>query len=130
MITFQGVDAAMAKKLCYDDIWSVLKKSDNVTTLKSPKSGFVANIDALTIGRTCVELGAGRSGNNSEIDTTVGIEIIKGVNESIEKNEDWINVYHNTAELSQSLLNNVMSALEIGESAKKKQSKITKVLGE
>ena len=72
MIRFQGVTEDAARVLCHEDIWSILQKSRNHTTLRSSKSGRITHIDALIVGKCCVELGAGRSGKNSEIDTSVG----------------------------------------------------------
>ena len=116
MIRFQGVTEDAAQILCHEDIWSILKKSGNSTTLKSSKSGLITHIDALIVGKCCVELGAGRTGKSSEIDTTVGVELIKTVNDVIETGEEWIRVYHKEITIPESIKTNLESALHLSSS--------------
>ena len=104
MIIYQGVDSQLAQKLCSaPDVWSILTKSDNFTMLKCPLAGRLVHIDALAIGKACVDLGAGRSGKSSEIDTSVGIELLKTVGDHVEQGEDVICVYHKTALLDRDI---------------------------
>lgn len=130
MLEFQGVTETTAEKLCFGpDIWAVLKKSPNQTILKSFKSGYVENIAALIIGRACVGLGAGRSGKSSKIDTTVGVELLKSVNDFIEENEEWICVYHREQILDDEVKATLASALHLIQEQKTgSKSKISKIL--
>ena len=45
--------------------------------VKSPRSGFVAALDALEVGQTAMLLGAGREKLGGQIDHAVGIELLK-----------------------------------------------------
>lgn len=130
MIVFQGVEERDADTLCNDDVWKILKRSPHKTTLSVSSSGSVENIDALTIGRVCqAKLGAGRSGNESYIDTTVGIELIKTVGDEVKVNDPWVIIYHKGPILEESIINEVKSALHITQKKlPKKLSKIVKVL--
>ena len=51
MIEYQGVKSTDANTLCNGDKWQVLKKSEHTTTLASPDTGTIEDIDALKIGR-------------------------------------------------------------------------------
>ena len=129
MVEFQAVKEETAKNLCHGKIWSVLTKSPNFTILKTQMSGFVSHIDALVIGKACVNLGAGRSSKSSEIDTSVGIEILKGVGEKILENEGWIKIYHKESTAPAEILLSLESAIEIVEKKTFEISKITKIIG-
>lgn len=51
--------------------------------IRSPRSGFVAAIDALEIGLSAVALGAGRLRADQAVDHAVGIEIDRGIGEAV-----------------------------------------------
>ena len=116
--------------MCHGDIWTVLKKSPNYTTLRSSKSGVIEHIDALVIGKTCVDLGAGRSGKSSEIDHSVGIELLKTFNDKVETNDEWIRIYHNEAMIPESIKISLESAICVSskEPITQSESIITKVM--
>ena len=130
MIQFQGVTENTAQILCYGDIWTILKKSPNYTTLRSSKSGVIEHIDALVIGKTCVDLGAGRSGKSSDIDHSVGIELLKTVNDNVETNDEWIRIYHKEAIIPESIKISLESAIHVSsrEPTNQSSSIVTKVM--
>lgn len=130
MIEFQG--AQKADELCYGNDPSILPISQFSTTLKAAKKGIIKHIDALVLGKACVDLGAGRSGKSSEIDLSVGIELLKTVNDEIEENESWVRIFHKNEALEKGLMAAVESALHIdehmGEKSGQKSSKIVKIV--
>ncbi len=128
MIQFQGVDRKVAQTLCFGDPWSVLRKSEFVTTLASVESGFIHHIDAFIIGKVCVDLGAGRTGKSCEIDTSVGIRLLKVVGDEITENQEWITVYHKKPKLAESLIHLLSSALHVDKTYKLASSKITRIV--
>ena len=130
MISFQGVDLKVAKKLCYDDIWSILKKSENSTTLKwqHEQSGTITHIDALKIGKACVALGAGRTGKNSKIDTSVGINLLKTVGDIVTQNDEWIQIHHKTKVLDEEIKLDLENAIFVESDHKRYISKIIKIV--
>ena len=76
-----------------------------------------------------MDLGAGRSGKQSHIDTSVGIELLKVVGERVEVNEGWVKIYHKESRLEDNIKKVVESALVVTKNQFFKQpSKIIKVI--
>ncbi len=61
----------------------------------SQKSGFVSYINTKNIGIACCILGAGREKIEDKIDYSVGLRILKKLNDYVEKNEPLMYVYYN-----------------------------------
>lgn len=55
----------------------LLTASDERLTIAAPSSGYVADLDALTIGRSTLLLGAGRTQQDSVLDLAAGIVLLK-----------------------------------------------------
>jgi pyrimidine-nucleoside phosphorylase len=60
----------------------------------SEKSGFIQSIDALKIGRLCVEINAGRKFINEELDYFAGVELNKKRSDFVEKGDHLLTVYY------------------------------------
>ena len=86
MLERQGVESALAQQLL-DDPWSVLPRAPQQYTLLAEKSGFVADLDALSIGQVLCEAGAGRSKQGEDIDHGVGIQIHKHIGSPVEEGD-------------------------------------------
>ena len=61
--------------------------------IKSPKEGYLNNIDALELGKLSMELGAGRETLNSKIDYTAGIIVHKNVGDKVKRGEVLMTLY-------------------------------------
>jgi len=61
----------------------------------SQKEGYVSFIDTKLVGTACCVLGAGRQKLGDKIDYSVGIHIIKKLNDYVEKNEPLVYIYFN-----------------------------------
>lgn len=72
-----------------------LKLSEKVLTIKSPKSGYINEINPLKISELVFNLGAGRTKKEDKIDLSVGIELIHTLYEKVEKDSPLINIYYN-----------------------------------
>lgn len=94
MLIEQGVDRDTANTLCYGCIWNVLPRASHITPIKANKSGWITDINGLTIGRMCWELGAGRKLATDTIDYKVGIKLLKKTGERIQKGETWMELHH------------------------------------
>ena len=86
MLERQGVESPLAQQLI-DDPWSVLPRAPQQYTLLAEKSGFVADLDALSIGQVLCEAGAGRSKQGEDIDHGVGIQIHKHIGSPVEEGD-------------------------------------------
>jgi pyrimidine-nucleoside phosphorylase len=71
MVEAQGGDASVVSHP------SKLEIASEVCEIRAPRSGYVAGVDALTVGLTGVAMGAGRTRADQRVDPAVGIEIAK-----------------------------------------------------
>lgn len=71
MVEAQGGDAAALEKM------REVHRAPIVTEIRSPSAGVLRKLDALEIGRLCVELGAGRAKAGDAVDFAVGVECLR-----------------------------------------------------
>ncbi len=64
-------------------------------TYTSPKSGYIAELNALKVGLACVKLGAGRETKSSVIDFGAGIELKSKVGEYVNQGDALAILYSN-----------------------------------
>lgn len=69
--------------------------SKNYQSIRSPKTGFINDIDALKMGKIVNKLGGGRNKKEDEIDYGVGIQLTKKVGDYVLENEELLKVYYN-----------------------------------
>jgi pyrimidine-nucleoside phosphorylase len=58
-----------------------------IEKIGSPRAGYLSQVDALTVGETAVDLGAGRAKKTDSIDHAVGIEVLHKVGDYVEKDQ-------------------------------------------
>ena len=61
----------------------LLPKADSIIPVKASQSGYVHQIDALSIGLAAMKLGAGRATKDDMIDMAVGVVLDKKVGDSV-----------------------------------------------
>jgi pyrimidine-nucleoside phosphorylase len=66
-----------------------------LAVLKAPASGWLAGLDARQIGLAAVELGAGRTRVEDDVDPAVGFELRRTVGEEVESGEPLIMIRSN-----------------------------------
>ncbi len=64
----------------------------------APRTGSIKAIDALAVGRLCLELGGGRKKKEDIIDHSVGFKFLKRSGEKIKKGEAFAEIYANEQE--------------------------------
>jgi len=67
MVAAQGGEARVVEDL------SLLRRAPLVETVRSPRSGFVVDLDARVVGETVVALGGGRARKEDAVDHAVGV---------------------------------------------------------
>lgn len=77
------------------DDYSLLPTAKNSITVLSPEAGFVNKIEAETIGKAAMVLGAGRATKEDVIDHAVGIVLSKKIGDKVEENEEIATIYYN-----------------------------------
>jgi len=67
--------------------FSRLPKAPLVVPVTTPKAGFIAGMDALAVGRTALELGAGRRVKTDVIDPAAGLVLYRKCGDYVDKDE-------------------------------------------
>ncbi|MDD2489634.1 MAG: thymidine phosphorylase [Bacilli bacterium] len=113
MVTYQNGDI--------DDI----NIASQVIEIRSNNKGYITNIDALTLGKVCVDLGAGRKQKEDDIDYGVGIVLTKKINDYVQIDDVIAKVYVNKLGID---LKKILSAFTIELQPIKKEPLILAVL--
>lgn len=87
-IEAQGGDATYV-----DDI-SKFDVAPGRADVTATESGFVAGIDALSVGRAVLALGGGRERKGEAIDHGVGVELLRKPGEAVQAGDSVIRIYH------------------------------------
>jgi pyrimidine-nucleoside phosphorylase len=87
MVEAQGGDAAALEKM------REVHRAPVVTEVVAPRDGSLGKLDALEVGRLCVELGAGRAKASDAVDFAVGVECLRKEGEKVAKGEPILRVH-------------------------------------
>jgi pyrimidine-nucleoside phosphorylase len=87
MVEAQGGDAAALEKM------REVHRAPVITDLTAVSRGTLTRLDALEIGRLCVELGAGRAKAGDSVDFSVGVECLKKEGDAVERGEPMVRVH-------------------------------------
>ena len=102
-----------------------LERSKNKYEIKSPKEGYLNNIDALELGKLSMHLGAGRENLDDVIDYGAGIVINKNLGDYIKRGDVLVTLYTNK-NLKASIMNTPI--FEIGKDKRECNELIYKVI--
>ena len=87
MVEAQGGDASSLEKM------REVHPAPVVTEVVAPRDGTLMKLDALEIGRLCVELGAGRARAGDAVDFAVGVECLRKQGGRVAKGEPMVRVH-------------------------------------
>ena len=87
MVEAQGGDASALEKM------REIHRAPVVTDLRAPAAGILSKIDALEVGRLCVELGAGRAKAGDAVDFSVGVECLRKEGEVVAAGDPVLRVH-------------------------------------
>lgn len=88
----------------------LLAMPDIIETIRSERSGYLAEINARIVGETSVELGAGRAKKSDSVDPAVGILIYHKVGDYIEAGQPLFAVYANDERKCKAAVERLLSA--------------------
>lgn len=74
---------------------SKIKVSDKTYAIKSPIKGEIKKIDALSLGKLSLALGAGKETIKDKIDYSVGIKLNKVIGDKVKKGDVLATIYYN-----------------------------------
>jgi len=112
-----------------DDL-SKLPTASHQKKLKAGGNGFLKKLDALSIGRGCVLLGAGRQTLDSVIDPAVGVIVRKKIGDVVTESDPIIEVYYNDEQKLQEAWPWFEESIEISEESVESPVLVKKVLGD
>ncbi|MCK4449972.1 MAG: pyrimidine-nucleoside phosphorylase, partial [Anaerolineae bacterium] len=74
---------------------SLLPQAMFIEPLPSPRSGYVAGLDAMEVGLTAGLLGGGRAHKGDPIDHAVGVVLAKKIGDYVKKGEALLTIHAN-----------------------------------
>ena len=107
MVEAQGGDARMLGRLLE------IHQAPVVHEVPAPQSGKLARLDAGSIGRACVALGAGRTKATDAIDFAVGCDRFKKVGTAVERGETLLRIHARSENSLKAVLPLIESAIAI-----------------
>jgi pyrimidine-nucleoside phosphorylase len=87
MVEAQGGEASSLEKM------REIHRAPMVTDILSPAAGTLAKLDALEIGKLCVELGAGRAKAGDAVDFSVGVECLRKEGDKLAAGEPILRIH-------------------------------------
>ncbi len=94
---FRQLVAAQGGDVSFVEQPRKMEQARYIETVPAPQSGYLAQINARTIGEAAVELGAGRAKKGDQIDHAVGFEILHKVGKHVAAGEPLFVVHANEA---------------------------------
>ena len=95
---FRVLVQAQGGDVSYVDDPSKFPRAEYVEVVKSPRTGYLAQIQARSVGEAAVVLGAGRARKSDPIDHAVGYLIHRKVGDQVEKGDPLFTIHANDVE--------------------------------
>ncbi len=121
MIKAQGGNAEVVNDA------SLLPQAKHITVIKSEGSGYIEDIMAHQLGVLAMQLGAGRSKAEDDVNPAVGLVLKHKVGESIKKGEPLVDVYHDS-DLNLEWLEKLKASFKVSQNPVKVEPIIYKIL--
>lgn len=122
----QNVDPRVVLQLASEP-WSVLDRAPVSTEIIAQNSGYISQINALTIGEVLCKLGAGRTGENPDIDHGVGAELLVDIGDEITAGEAWIR-FDAREDMSAEMVETIQNSLSVSETKPAESSRIIEII--
>ncbi len=122
----QNVDPGVVSQLVSEP-WSVLDRAPVSTDMIAQNSGYILQINALTIGEVLCKLGAGRTGENPDIDHGVGAELLVDIGDEIIAGEAWIR-FDTREEMSVEMIETIQNSLSLSETKPSEPNRIIEII--
>ena len=124
----QGVNEKDIDEIIHNP-WSKLERSPNSVEIVSTSPGWITDIHALTIGEILCKLGAGRTGENPEINHGVGAELLVQRGSFIEEGNAWIR-FDTESGMSREMIDQVQDSLSVSDSEVEIKGRILQIIEE
>jgi len=110
MVEAQGGDPKVV-----DDPRAVLPRAAVTVPIRAERTGYLGSVDAESIGRASVALGAGRVKKGDPVDPAVGIVLIPKVGDRIEEGQEIGEIHARDEDAAAEAARRVLAALELSE---------------
>ncbi|MGQ9833309.1 MAG: thymidine phosphorylase [Candidatus Villigracilaceae bacterium] len=107
---FRQLVRAQGGDVAYVDNLDLLPRAKHIEVVPAPRSGWLAEVRARTIGEAAVSLGAGRAKKGDPIDHAVGFVIHKKVGQRVEQGEPLFTIHANRPDQIEQARQAVLSA--------------------
>jgi len=77
---------------------TLLPQANIVHLVTSPREGYISQLDAMEVGLTAMELGAGREKKGDPVDHAVGVVLHKKMGERVERGEELCTIHAQSRE--------------------------------
>jgi pyrimidine-nucleoside phosphorylase len=107
IVEAQGGDASALERI------DRIHAAPLIETVNAPLSGRIRKMDAGTFGRSCTQLGGGRSKTTDTIDFSVGFSEIRKLGDEVNRGEPLFRIHARTRSSLESVRSLLKSAIEI-----------------
>ncbi len=107
---FRVLVEAQGGEVSYVDDPDKLPRAKFVEVVKAPRSGWLSQVDARSVGEASVALGAGRAKKSDAVDHAVGFVIHHKVGDKVEKGEPLFTIHANDEKKLAEAREHVLSA--------------------
>jgi len=107
---FRVLVQAQGGDVSFVDDSDKLPKAKIVEVVKAPQTGYLAQVDARTIGEAAVALGAGRAKKSDNVDHAVGFIVHHKVGDKVETGEPLFTIHANDTKKQAEARKNVLAA--------------------
>ena len=90
---FRELVIAQGGDVSFVDNLEKLPKADLIETIYADQDGYISEVNALEVGETSVELGAGRAQKSDTIDLAVGIKVLVKIGDKVSKGQPLFEVH-------------------------------------
>src|SRR5258706_1101324 len=107
---FRVLVKAQNGDLSFVDVPAKFPKAGMIEMVKAPRSGYISQVNARSVGEASLALGAGRAKKGDPIDHAVGFIGYKKVGEKVEKDQPLFEIHANNVEKLAEARESVLSA--------------------
>jgi pyrimidine-nucleoside phosphorylase len=107
---FRRLVEAQGGDVRYVDEPGLFPKASNIVDVKSPRSGYLAEVNAREAGETAVLLGGGREQKDDPIDHTVGIVVQRKVGDHVRAGDLLFTIHANDENKLQTAIQKMLEA--------------------
>lgn len=122
----QNVEPRVVSQLVSEP-WSVLDRAPVSTEINAQNSGYISQINALTIGEVLCKLGAGRTGINPNIDHGVGAQLLVNIGDMVKTGDPWIR-FDTRSQMSSEILETIQNCLLLSDTKPIDSSRILEII--